>query len=117
MLVSNNKFSDFDEYQRVTKKTANYPTIGKRYVFPALGLAGEVGEVSEKVKKLFRDKGGKLSKVDKLEIAKELGDVLWYLTQLCSDMGLKFSDVAKMNIEKIMYRTKENKIHGSGDSR
>lgn len=115
--MQKNNFKNFDEYQKLTRKTAVYPTIGKKYIFPMLGLAGEVGEVSEKIKKLFRDKNARLTKESRIEIAKELGDVLWYITQLISDLGLNFSDIVRMNLEKINYRHKENKVHGSGDNR
>lgn len=111
------KFSDFDEYQKQCKKTAVYPTVGKKFVYPVLGLLGEAGEVSEKVKKLFRDHGGMLTKQYKLEIAKELGDVMWYMTQLSTELNLKLSDIVKMNLEKIISRKVRNKLHGSGDNR
>ena len=48
----------FDEYQEESGKTAIYPDRGKNFVYPTLGLAGETGEVSEKIKKVIRDKGG-----------------------------------------------------------
>ncbi len=78
---------------------------------------GEAGEVAEKIKKLFRDHGGKLTKDYKLEIAKELGDVMWYIAQLSTELNLKLSDIAKMNLEKLMSRKVRGKIHGSGDNR
>lgn len=110
-------FTDFDEYQKFCKSTAVYPKIGNELVFPMLGLSGEVGEVSEKVKKIFRDDGGVVSQDKKVEIAKELGDVLWYVTQLVTELKLNLSDVVELNLEKISKRTIENKIHGSGDNR
>jgi NTP pyrophosphatase (non-canonical NTP hydrolase) len=78
---------------------------------------GEAGEVSEKIKKLFRDHGGRLTKEYKLEIAKELGDVMWYLAQLSTELNLKFSDIAKMNLEKLASRKIKGSIHGHGDNR
>ena len=42
---------DFNSYQRVAKTTAIYPATHK-ILYPALGLAGEAGEVANKVKKL-----------------------------------------------------------------
>jgi NTP pyrophosphatase (non-canonical NTP hydrolase) len=111
------KLKDFDTYQKECKKTAVYPKVGKSFVYPVLGLVGETGEVSEKIKKLFRDHGGRLTKEYKLEIAKELGDVLWYLAQLSTELGLKFSDVTKMNLEKLASRKTRNTLHGDGDNR
>lgn len=110
-------FSDFDKYQKQCKKTAVYPKVGKKFVYPLLGLQGETGEVSEKIKKLFRDHGGKLTKEYKLEIAKELGDVMWYLAQLSTELNLKLSDIAKMNLEKLAARKIKGTIHGNGDNR
>lgn len=110
-------FSDFDKYQKECKKTAVYPKVGRSFVYPLMGLMGEAGEVSEKIKKLFRDHGGKLTKEYKLEIAKELGDVMWYLAQLSTEFNLKFSDVVKMNLEKLKARKIKGSLHGNGDNR
>ncbi len=107
----------FDLYQVECKKTAVYPTIGKKFVYPVIGLVGEAGEVSEKIKKVFRDDGGKLTKEKSIEIAKELGDVLWYIAQISTELKIKLSDVAKVNIEKLSSRQERNQLHGSGDNR
>ena len=47
-----------NEYQAKSKKTAQYPDVGKSFIYPTLGLAGEAGEVADKVKKVLRDKKG-----------------------------------------------------------
>lgn len=117
ILESVMAFSDFDKYQKECGKTAVYPKIGEKFVYPLLGLLGETGEVSEKIKKIFRDEGGKLTAEKKEEIKKELGDVLWYLAQLSSELGLKLSDVATGNLEKLASRKIRNKLHGNGDNR
>ena len=110
-------FKDFDEYQKKAGKTAIYPNIGKNFVYPTLGLMGEAGEVSEKIKKVIRDDGGKLTPEKREEIKKELGDVLWYLAQLSKELGIRFSDVAKGNLEKLSSRKARGKLHGEGDNR
>lgn len=107
----------FDEYQKFTKTTAIYPIIGKSFVYPALGLAGETGEVLEKIKKVFRDNNGKLSKEAKEEITKELGDILWYLSQLSTELGLSLKDIAQKNMDKLNSRKSRNKLQGNGDNR
>jgi NTP pyrophosphatase (non-canonical NTP hydrolase) len=111
------KFSDFDKYQEECGKTAVYPKVGEKFVYPLLGLQGETGEVSEKIKKVFRDEGGKITPEKREEIKKELGDVLWYLAQLSKELGIKFSEVASSNLEKLASRKVRGKLHGSGDNR
>ena len=108
---------DFDEYQKEANKTAIYPVLGAKFVYPTLGLADEAGEVVGKIKKVMRDDGGILTKEKRNEIKKELGDVLWYLAQLSTDLGIKLSEVAKANVEKLASRMERNVLHGSGDNR
>ena len=107
----------FEEYQRESKKTATYHEHGRDFWYPALGLAGETGEVVEKIKKLFRDDNGVLSVERRTDIEKELGDVLWYLTQIATDAGITLEDVAKGNLEKLFSRKARGKITGDGDNR
>ncbi len=107
----------FDEYQKQSRTTARYPDIGNNYVYPVLGLCGEAGEVSEKIKKLLRDKGGVIDDAFREAAKKELGDVLWYHAQLCSEFGFSMSDVAKGNLDKLFGRVERGTIHGSGDNR
>ncbi len=64
-----------NDYQEESRKTAVYPNQGKNFVYPTLGLAGEAGEVADKIKKVIRDKNGKLDKETVKDIEKELGDV------------------------------------------
>lgn len=108
---------DFNEYQKESRKNAIYPAVGSNFYFPVLGLAGETGEVAEKVKKILRDKDGIADEQSKEEIKKELGDVLWYLSQIASELNLSLEDVANVNLEKIKDRGRRNMIHGDGDNR
>ena len=101
----------FNEYQEEASKTAIYPEQYK-IVYPTLGLAGEAGEVAEKVKKHIRD--GVLN-VDDLK--KELGDVLWYLAAIASDLGLNLDEVAEANLQKLRSRQARGVISGNGDNR
>lgn len=101
----------FDDYQAAAKKTAIYPEQYK-VIYPALGLAGESGEVAEKVKKWIRD-----GKLDPEAVKKELGDVLWYVAAVASDLGLTLSDVAQTNVQKLESRQARGTLSGSGDNR
>ena len=106
----------FDEYQQRALATAIYPREAG-IVYPVLGLAGESGEVADKVKKTIRDHDGVFDQEVRIEIAKEAGDVLWYLAALARELGMSLEDIAGMNIEKISSRSMRGKLHGSGDNR
>jgi NTP pyrophosphatase (non-canonical NTP hydrolase) len=108
---------EFDRYQEESGKTAIYPDRGKNFVYPTLGLAGETGEVAEKIKKVIRDKGGIVDDATRDALRKELGDVLWYVAQLCTELDLSMADVAEKNIEKLLSRQKRGRLSGDGDSR
>lgn len=107
----------FEEYQKRALQTARYPDIGNNFVYPTLGLAGEAGEVAEKIKKVIRDHGGIVDELKKQEIAKELGDVLWYVSQIATELGIPLEDVASGNIMKLLSRMERNVLGGSGDNR
>lgn len=108
----------FDDYQKKAKKTALYPAVGgQSWIYPALGLGGESGEIANKLKKVIRDHDGKIDNGTKQVIKDELGDVLWYVSQLASELGLSLDEIAKDNISKLADRKKRGKIGGSGDKR
>lgn len=82
-----------------------------------LGLVGEAGETADKIKKIVRDKEGRLCSEDTMAIAKELGDVLWYVANVARYLGVSLDEVAKMNLKKLSSRKKRGKLHGTGDER
>jgi NTP pyrophosphatase (non-canonical NTP hydrolase) len=109
----------FDKYQAAAAQTAMYPGRGGDTIapYPALGLAGEAGEVCEHIKKAIRDDGGQISAERCSALKKELGDVMWYLAELCSELNLEMGDVAETNVAKLADRKRRGVIHGSGDNR
>ncbi len=105
---------DFAEYQKNTKMTAVYPkNLDGGVYYPALGLAGEVGELLNKIKKQARD--GKA--LDREDIKAELGDVMWYVSQIAHEMDIDLDEIASYNIEKLRSRKERGVINGSGDRR
>jgi len=108
---------DFEEYQKKSHSFATYPVITSRMVYPLLGLAGETGELLEKMKKLFRDQEGRMDMNFRNSIARELGDVLWYLSEVATLMDLKLPAIAEQNIEKLSFRKEKGILKGSGDYR
>ena len=103
-----------NNYQMQARKFAIYPER-MNVTYPTLGLAGEAGEVADKVKKIYRD--GRDDAKFKGEIAKEIGDVLWYCANLAEDLGFTLQQVAEMNIYKLKQRRALGTIVGSGDDR
>ena len=108
---------DFKEYQEKSRVTALYPDKDNNFIYPALGLADESGEVVGKIKKIIRDQDGKMNNENKKEISKELGDVLWYIAQMATELGADMGEIAEGNIEKLYSRLDRGKIGGSGDNR
>mgnify|MGYP003111593179 FL=1 len=84
-----------------------------RLVENTLGLVGEAGEVSEKVKKLFRDKNSFSDE----DVLKELGDVLFYATALANIFGGNLKTIMEMNMKKLDDREQRGVLSGSGDNR
>ncbi|MFZ1926751.1 MAG: nucleoside triphosphate pyrophosphohydrolase family protein [Solirubrobacteraceae bacterium] len=107
---------DLSEYQRESRRTAEYPREAW-LAYPALGLAGEAGEVAEHAKKAIRDDAGKVSDERRAAMSKELGDVLWYVAQLASELDISLDDIAKQNLEKLFSRQERGVLSGSGDDR
>lgn len=103
---------DFKTYEEFVKGMKVFPEK-HAIVYPALGMMGEAGEVSEKVKKWLRGD----RELDKPELVKEIGDVLWYITALADDLGYTLTNVAEMNIEKLSSRKERGVLKGSGDNR
>jgi NTP pyrophosphatase (non-canonical NTP hydrolase) len=109
---------DLNTYQKLAMRTKkNIPRL--HVIYPSLKLAGEAGEVSEKVGKVLRDKEPEYFNTDEFKdaIKKELGDVLWYIASLADDLGITLDDVGATNINKLWSRQERGVISGSGDDR
>ena len=98
-------YSQFVEDKMITKGR-------ERLIENALGLTGEAGEVSEKIKKLFRD-----NRIDDDAVLKELGDVLFYTVALSNIFGGSLIKIIELNMEKLNERVKNGTLQGSGDNR
>lgn len=105
---------NFSEYQKRANATAIYDSKFS-ILYPTLGLAGEAGEVAEKVKKIIRDNKSIID--EKENVAKELGDVLWYVAAVARDIGYSLEAIAEMNIEKLESRKERGVLQGNGDNR
>ena len=116
------------------KKAHDFASYGENPMYPALGLAEEVGEVCGKVAKFIRKHGGidpmttryelenKVTVTDdelkfRKDISKEIGDTMWMLAELCTIYGLDMGEVMSENIEKLTDRRERGVIDGNGDNR
>ncbi len=106
-----------NDYQQQSRQTARYPDVGNNLIYPTLGLTGEAGEVSDKVKKLIRDREGVVDERFTEDLALELGDVLWYVAQLATELGLSLEEVASANLRKLQSRSHRGTLQGEGDHR
>ena len=112
-----------EEYANEAMNYAIYPDA---LIYPMLGLQEEVGELSGKLKRYFRDNEYDVSMDDpmvemsaelRFDMARECGDVLWYLTAIASDLGYSLDEIASLNLEKLEDRKRRGRIKGSGDYR
>lgn len=94
------------EYQELSKRTLDMKSVvgltpkEEMLLWCMTGLAGEIGEVVEHVKKGIFHK----HEVDKEELKNELGDVLWYLSGLAEVAGISLEDIMTFNVEKLKKR-------------
>ena len=107
----------FNQYEDEAYAMAIYPDQGRNITYPVLGLAGETGEVADKVKKCLRDHGGHFNEQRMQDLIKEMGDVLWYLVALSREIGISLESVAQQNLEKLRDRKTRGRLQGEGDER
>lgn len=96
-------------------KTGNYSSPA--FISKVLGLSGESGEVTDKIKKVIRDKNGLATPEDHAAIQQELGDVLWYVATVARYLEIPLGDLASANLAKLESRFSRSKLHGEGDNR
>lgn len=86
-------------------------------LYPFFGLAGETGELLDKIKKVIRDSDGIISEKMRLNLSYELGDVLWYISACANELNTNLERIAALNLHKLEDRARRNKLQGSGDDR
>jgi len=109
---------DLKTYQKWTKENSFYPHEGQKDVqeimYLAMAMNAEAGELSNHVKKLFRD-GDNAERRDLIK--GEIGDVLWYAARLAECLGANLEDIFKENYDKIEDRKARGVLKGDGDKR
>jgi NTP pyrophosphatase (non-canonical NTP hydrolase) len=91
------------QYQEKALRTV-YPdlTHNERLGLAGLGLSGEVGEVTDMLKKFLYHRNGK--PLDVAKLTDELGDVMWYFAVLCDTLDITIEDCLQANIAKLEAR-------------
>lgn len=135
----------FEDYVTALREinSREYPLMGNNIVYPAMKLAGEAGELADKIGKHWRNKAKEiregnwknftinqapitellamspisLTVEQKIEIVKEMGDVLWYIFALCEELQISMNTVAILNVEKLHDRKQRDVICSEGDNR
>jgi len=137
--MNTKKILTLDDYQWEARKTAIYPHIGSNLIYTVLGLAGEAGELANKVKKLMRSAGlepgmnmaqlyGNIEKIQDAKVRQkmfknyfalkgELGGVLWYVALTASELGETFNFIGIDNLDDLSGRVKKGNVEGEGDDR
>lgn len=80
-------------YAKAANALAIYPNRGSNIEYPALGLAGEAGEIANKVKKIQRDNH------PPKDLLGEIGDVLWYLNACSEEIAYPLPLIAQLSAE------------------
>lgn len=110
---------ELNEYQNKARSFA--AGGGGRLEYALLGLAGEAGEVCEKVAKFVREHDLQIDQFvnigDRDKLIKEIGDCLWMVANVAACLGCGLEEVARLNIEKLDGRVKRGTIVGEGDER
>jgi len=101
---------DFNEFQRLSmrsfKAEPGLTEQQSKAMLGSIGLAGEVGECTEPVKKWFFHHKRTTEQV-RDELREEIGDVLWYAACLASAFDLSLQDIAENNVKKLEKRYPE----------
>ena len=107
-----------NDYQIKSQETAIYPRDNNMdLIYTTLGLAGEAGEIANKVKKIIRDNNGDIPYAVREALVDELGDVLWYVAAVADSLLASLDQIAFKNLVKLQSRKDRGKIGGSGDTR
>lgn len=90
-----------DQYQRDAHVFSLDTEIGgDKLMYPLIGLSGEVGELCNRIKKVYR-RQTPIRYIDLYHIEAEMGDILWYMAEICTQLNLNLNHIARMNIDKL----------------
>ena len=91
---------NISEYQALAIRTAKDLPLHTALLHVTTGLAGEVGELCDSIKKA--EVYG--NPHDMENYAEELGDLMWFVAYAANVFGFSLETVARKNIEKLAAR-------------
>lgn len=91
---------ELSTYQALANRSAKHLPLHKALLHVITGLSGEVGELSDAIKKA--EIYGQPYDMD--NIAEELADVLWFVAYASDVFGFSMETIARQNIEKLAAR-------------
>lgn len=104
--VLNGDAAILEDYQQFVSLLKNPDPHEPRY-----GMAGEVGEYVDMVKKTeFHGKGR-----DRAKLVEELGDIVFYVVAEAVNQGITFDEVISQNVLKLMSRYPDGFVKGGGN--
>ena len=87
-----------DEYRKKALEFAGYkPINGHSVLYPIAGLIGELGEVSDIVKRLWRDNEGRLDYSSIYEMVMEIGDACWFVVAIENELGIEINPLDEVS--------------------
>jgi NTP pyrophosphatase (non-canonical NTP hydrolase) len=109
----------FAAYGARALTTAFYPggSMLDAVCYLSLKLAGEAGEVAQKIAKAIRDNASIIDETRRLALLDELGDCVWYVNAIASELNSSLTEVAQRNLVKIEDRQARGALGGDGDNR
>jgi NTP pyrophosphatase (non-canonical NTP hydrolase) len=96
-------------YQDLAQHTAYFPKTDPEYAYACMGLAGEVGELLNNLKKVHRDHCGNIPTEMFPQLSEEVGDIFWYLCLVCNQLGISAEDCCIENLRRLVLKHSNRK--------
>lgn len=100
---------EYSQYVKGIAARNRTELVAESFLHAAVGLAGESGELLDKVKKVFWQRHPMNSKFFD-DACLELGDILFYLQFMCNNLGVSLDEVRDGNVAKLSKRYKNKKF-------
>lgn len=96
----------FEDYQIERRRLFAFQLVHKEeqvLIQASNSMGGEVGELQNVVKKIYRDHGGDFTKMRE-QLVEELGGVIWYYLNFCEIACIEPEEVFNYNIKQLKKR-------------